>query len=270
MTIKDIQKVSLEVLKKIAAICDEQGIKYFLAYGTLLGAVRHKGYIPWDDDVDIMMVRPEYEKFLNYMYKHKAEYEPLEVLNMQTCKDYPYMITRISDSRYHLKVKNEKDYGLGIFVDIYVIDGIGNNENEAWKIMNRCCKYPSMIFLATRKYFHFGNTRGFFKRLLKIPAFIFTHIMGKNYFVDKLNNILSTLDYENSNYVGCAAWDEVSAVKVMRKEWVEELIKVPYEDCEFYIPKHFDEILKVNYGDYMQLPPEKDRINHHLYQAYLK
>lgn len=268
MTIQDIQKVSLDILKKVAQICDEQGIKYFLAYGTLLGAIRHKGYIPWDDDVDIMMVRPEYEKFLSYMYEHEEEYRPLELLNMQTRKNYPHMITRVSDSRYRLKVTNERDYGLGIFIDIYVIDGIGNTEEEAWKTMRKCCKYPSMIFLSTRKYYHFGNTKGWIKRLLKIPAFVFTHIMGKGYFVGKLNKILSTLDYDNSKYVGCAAWDEISAVKVMKKEWIEDLIKVPYEDSEFYIPKHYDEILKVNYGDYMQLPPKEERIMHHLYKAY--
>lgn len=273
LNLQEIQQASLQIMKRVAAICEEQHLRYSLAYGTLLGAVRHKGFIPWDDDLDIMMPRPDYERFLVYMREHQEEIRPLEVLNMQTRKNYPYIITRISDSQYKLKVKNERNYGLGCFIDIYVVDGIGQTPESGANAIRNTMDYPSLIFLATRKYFHFGNTKGWKKRMKKIPAFAYTHLMGKRFFVNKLNKRLAKMDYEHSRYVGIAAWGERPknpARKVMLKEWVEDTILAPFEDAEFRISSHYDEVLRLNYGDYMQLPPEEDRIQHHLYKAYKK
>lgn len=270
MKMEDIQKVSLEILKSMTDIMDKQGLKYVLAYGTLIGAIRHKGYIPWDDDVDIMMGRPDYEKFIKYYNTHKEEFGHLEVMNMDNNKDYPYMITRVSDSRYEIEVDNERKCGLGIFVDIYPLDGIGNTVEEGKSILIESCKYPSSIFLATRKHYHFGTTKGWKKRLLKVPAFIYTHLMGKMYFVNKLNKLLSNLDYEGSKYVGCPAWTNYPYIDVFEKDWIEDRIKWQFDKYEFYIPKEYDKVLRVTYGEYMKLPPEEDRIYHHLYLAYKK
>ena len=118
LTLQEIQQASLEILKKIKEICDKEGFKYVLSWGTLIGAVRHKGFIPWDDDIDIMMPRPDHDKLMQYMEEHKEELKPLEVFNNDTCANYPYMLTRISDSRYILDVDNEDDFGIGVFIDI--------------------------------------------------------------------------------------------------------------------------------------------------------
>ena len=266
----DIQKVSLDILKHVTQICEDQSIRYVLAYGTLLGAVRHKGYIPWDDDVDLMMPRPDYEKFIKYAIEHKDVFGHLEVMDMRILPNYPYMIARVSDCNYKIDVRNEKDCGMGIFIDIYPLDGIGNTYEEGLALLKRTCKYPSLIFLATRKHYHFGTTKGWKKRLLKIPVFVYAHLMGKMFFVRKLNNQLLSLDYDDSKYVGCAAWANYPYLDVYKKEWFYDCIKVPFEDGEFYAPRNYDEILKITYGDYMQLPSEKDRIYHHLYKAYRK
>ena len=94
----------LRKLEKIKEICDKEGFRYVLTWGTLIGAIRHKGFIPWDDDIDIMMPRPDHDKLMKYMSEHKDELKPLEVFNNDTCPNYPYMLTRISDSRYILDV----------------------------------------------------------------------------------------------------------------------------------------------------------------------
>lgn len=273
LSLQEIQQSSLQIMKRVAQICEEQHLRYSLAYGTLLGAVRHKGFIPWDDDLDIMMPRPDYERLLAYLDDKREEIRPLEVLNMKTRRDYPHIITRISDSRYRLEVTNERDYGLGTFVDIYVVDGIGNTPEEGAEVIRRTMDYPSLIFLATRRYYHFGTTKGWGKRLKKVLAFAYTHLRGKAYFVKELNRRLDQLDYAHSQYVGIAAWGERPkdpARKVMRKEWLEETMLAPFEDTELRISRHYDEVLKLNYGNYMQLPPERDRIQHHLYKAYRK
>lgn len=112
-------------------ICEEQNFRYSLIYGTFIGSVRHHGYIPWDDDVDIMMPRRDYDWFLEYMKIHREEYSDWRIFNLEECKEYPYMITRISDDRYIIKMENEKPYGIGVFIDIYPYDGLGTTEKEA-------------------------------------------------------------------------------------------------------------------------------------------
>ena len=131
LTTREMQEVSLEILHTIASICEKQHFRYALIYGTLIGAVRHKGYIPWDDDVDIMMPRPDYDRLLHYLKENIADYPHLKVFNREECLEYPYMITRISDQRYRIKMENEKSFGLGVFIDIYPYDGLGDTKQEA-------------------------------------------------------------------------------------------------------------------------------------------
>ena len=150
MSMKEIQAVSLEILKKIADICGQHNWKYSLAWGTLIGAVRHNGYIPWDDDVDIQMPRPDYVKLKDFFRNHKEELYPLRLFDNDV-KDYPYELARVCDDRYVIDTKNEKPCGMGVFVDIYVLDGTGDTFEEAWSYADRMCKYPRLIFLSTRK-----------------------------------------------------------------------------------------------------------------------
>lgn len=93
-----------------------------------------------------MMPRPDHDKLMKYMDEHKEELKPLEVFNNDTCPNYPYMLTRISDSRYILDVDNEDDFGIGVFVDIYVEDGAGNSKEEALSLMRKTHGYCSLIF----------------------------------------------------------------------------------------------------------------------------
>ena len=103
LSLREIQLSSLYILKAIADICEKHGIEYSLAYGTLLGAVRHKGFIPWDDDIDIMMSRPNYNRFVSFFIEKQNDYMPLKLVNMETEPCCPHFITRITDTRFYLK-----------------------------------------------------------------------------------------------------------------------------------------------------------------------
>lgn len=270
LTLKETQQASYEVLKRIKDLCDKLGLKYVLAWGTLIGAIRHHGFIPWDDDLDIMMPRPDHNKLVKYMLEHKEEVAPLEVFNSDTCKDYPYMLTRISDSRYILHTDNEKDFGLGCFVDIYVEDGVGNSKEEGLNVMNKTHGLCSLIFLSTRKRYVFGLTQGWLKKIIKVPAFIYAHIMGKKYFERKLMKYVNAADYEHSSWVANISWGTYPEWEVYPKTIFEDTIDVDFGDEKFRAPRAYDKVLRQVYGDYMQLPPEKDRIAHHFYSAYRK
>lgn len=269
MSMKEIQSVSLEILKKIANICDQEGLKYSLAWGTLIGAVRHKGYIPWDDDVDIQMPRPDYERLKEYFNKNADALYPLRLFD-NSVNGYPYMLARVSNDDYVIDTINEKSCGMGIFVDIYILDGTGDTYEDAWNYASKTCKYPRLIFLSTRKYYHFGTTKGFLKRLFKVFVFIYAKIMGKEYFERKLLSIISQKPYDQKDYVGCVSWCERPKYAVIKKSEFEDMIDFQFEKYKFKGPREYDKYLRIWYGDYMQLPPEKERIYHHLYKAYKK
>ena len=269
MNMKEIQNVSLEILKKVADICDKEGLKYSLAWGTLIGAVRHHGYIPWDDDVDIQMPRPDYEKLKAYFVNHSDELYPLCLFD-DSVKDYPYLLARVSNDDYVIETSNEKSCGMGIFIDIYILDGIADSFDEAWRFASKTCKYPRLIFLATRKHYHFGTTKGFFKRILKMFVFGYAKLMGKNYFVKKLMGMIDTDAYGKKEYVGCVTWCERPKYAVIKRTEFEDMIDFQFEKYKFKGPRAYDKYLRQWYDDYMQLPPEKDRIYQHLYKAYKK
>lgn len=270
MQMCEIQQESLKILDTVAALCDKLQLRYYLAYGTLIGAVRHQGFIPWDDDIDIMMPRKDYAILLDYFQTHAEELKPLELYSTYNCPDYPYMISRISNSDYVLDVHNEKPYGLGLFLDIYPMDGMGNSVEEYEALKNKATRLSSLCFLSTRLHCEKGNTKKKWKLLVKYPAFLFARLCGKNTFVNRLEKMAANCDYDASSYVGCLVWGSDGVKGVFPKEWFAETADVPFEGRTFKAPGNYDAVLTRLYGNYMQLPPEKDRIAHHFYKAYKK
>ncbi|SHK64816.1 phosphorylcholine transferase LicD [Fibrobacter sp. UWEL] len=271
LSMRDVQRGSLEILKKIDSICKQENLRYCLAYGTLIGAVRHKGFIPWDDDIDIMMPRKDYNRLIEFFFQHQQELQPFEMFNNLHNDKYPYMITRISDSRYVLDVDNEMPYGIGLFVDVYPLDGCGNSVEEYKKKKNKSSLLASLCFLSTRKSVKRENTASFLKYLLKYPAFIVAKIIGKEFFMRKLDALAAKSDYEKSDYIGCLVWASDDGLRgIFPKEWFNELVDIEFENFKFKAPREYDKVLKHGYGNYMELPPENKRIAHHYYDAFLK
>lgn len=270
LTIKETQAVSLEILHTVAEICETQGLRYALIYGTLIGAVRHHGYIPWDDDVDIMMPRPDYEKLLAYWKVHGSEYPHLRVFNRKECPEYPYMITRISDDRYVIEMENEKPFGMGIFIDIYPYDGLGNTKKEAVHYGLKGDRLSSLCYQATRDHFAIETTTSLFRKIIKYPVYRISKLIGKDYFQNRLEKLAGVKKYDKSEYVGCVIWLSWGEKDIFPRKWFEETVMMPFDKYEFRVPKYYDEVLRHEYGDYMQLPPEKDRIGHHNFRVYQK
>lgn len=271
LDIREIQKISLEILKFVTSICETNNFKYCLIYGTLIGAVRHKGYIPWDDDVDIMMPRPDYEKFLKYAESHKDEFGVYQIFNRNTNHDYIYSITRVSDSRYEIFKSDEKNCGMGIFIDIYPFDGLGNDYDKALGLLCRTRRICDTIVDITRTDFHLQKSLNWKGKLSMVTMRIFNKIRGLNYFNSKLIGMSKIHSYTDSRYVGPLMWFFTKPEKILfDKDLFSEFVKVKFEDGEFYAPKAYDKILTQAYGNYMQLPSPEKRIYHHQYKAYRK
>lgn len=272
LTFRQVQLGALEVYKKLAQLCKEHGWKCFLTYGTMLGAIRHKGIIPWDDDIDLMMPRPDYEALRAYFAAHADALAPLKLFDHQTDPQYPHMIARVSDQRYHLVFENEKDYGIGLFVDIYPLDGAGNDYQKALSLVHKAKRSASLCFLTGRKAFGVDNTGSKLKLAIKLPAYYWAKLMGNDHYIRKLEKAAHTYHYDESQYVACVSWPvgkkNGRERDVFKKELFDQLIEVPFEDTAALIPAAYDEFLTVTYGDYMQPPSEAGKKTNHTYTAY--
>ncbi|HJD70971.1 MAG TPA: LicD family protein, partial [Enterobacter roggenkampii] len=218
----------------------------------------------------IMMPRPDYEKLLQYLKENIAVYPHLQVFNPDECPDYPYMITRISDNRYVIDVDNEDPYGMGVFIDVYPYDGLGNSKKEALKFGLKGDRLSSLCYQATRRRFAIETTTSNVRKILKYPVYLYAKLRGKEVFQRKLAKLAGIKEYDESNYVGCVVWLSWGEKDIFPRKWFEETILVNFDKYKFRIPKEYDALLRYEYGDYMKLPPKKERVGHHNYKVYKK
>ena len=273
LTFREAQLGAYEILKFLDGLCREQKLNYFLMYGSLIGAVRHKGIIPWDDDIDIMMPREDYDKLIAYCGTNKEQLYPFKLFENSLIPEYPHPIARMSDMRYRIDFDNEKDYGIGLFVDIYPLDGVGNNLQKAKKMVRKSYNNASLCFLTSRKKFGIDNTTSWVRLIMKYPAFLWANLMGNKHYIEKADKYCRWYDYEGSKYVSGVAqpWREKAKENknIYEKSWFE-IMEAEFEGGKFYIPKEYDKILTMGYGDYMTPLPEAQRQTHHTYDTYKK
>lgn len=267
LTPREVQLGELSVLKRLAEICEEQNLRYFLFYGSLLGAVRHQGFIPWDDDVDIIMPRPDYEKLLDYLFAHENELGSLKLMNYRNNKDYVYPISRLCDTRYYIDYQGVTQYGLGLFVDIYPFDGCGNTHEETQSVRKENQRLVMLAYQAGLSKFSKSYT-AWWRTPIKLAMYAYAKLCGPYHFIEKLDKQAQRHGFDEDKFVNCTLWDDVSYY--FRRDMFDSFEYLPFEDCKFRVPKNYDEVLRTCYGDYMQLPPEEDRVGHHYYTAYLK
>lgn len=268
MSLREIQLGSLEILKKIVKICNDNGYRYFLAYGSLIGAIRDKGIIPWDDDIDIMMPRDDYDKLKAYFIENAESIKPLKIFNHDVMKNYPHSIMRISDQDYKLIFDNEKDYGIGLFIDVYPIDGIGNDYKKAKSLLHKAKRTASLCFLTSRKGFGVDNTKSKIKMIIKFPAYIWANILGNDHYQNKTKKLCKKYSYNESKYVACIA--QPNDGNDIFERTIFKPMEAEFEDIIVTIPKGYDDFLTNIYGDYMMPPDEKGKKTHHTYDAFKK
>lgn len=269
LTLKQTQQAALQVLIKFKDICDKEGLRYFLYGGTLIGAIRHKGFIPWDDDLDVLMPRDDYQKFIEYCKKNKRDMIPFELLHYETCKKYIYPIARLSDSRYYIKDDNNIDYGLGVFIDIYPFDGDGNTETEVNQIWKKTFKIRGWIHILGLKKFK-QSSRGVWGTVIKFPVWILGKIIGIKTIIGWLEKQNMKRKFDESKYVKCTSWEPMGRCFSILREDLEEAVDIEFEGMMIRAPKGYDRMLRSIYGNYMELPPEENRLPMHDYIAYLK
>lgn len=263
--IKDIQELNKKILVELIRVCEESNIKYFVLGGTLLGAVRHGGFIPWDDDIDVGMLREDYDRFMKISNAMPSNYA---VESAEIIESNRYFFIKIYDKNTTAVENMAKPIIRGLWVDVFPLDKTFNS-----KFMRKLHFFLVRFFnrLCSAKK---GNYSPF--EVNKFKFLLMKMIGGMIFFIPQrfLNGIYSKiLKFKNSdgnskyvvNFLG--RWGEREVVPL---SFFLESNKLVFEDIEVSAPSEYLKYLEAIYGDYMKLPPEKDRVGHSLKYLNLK
>ena len=258
-TLRKAQLKMVDILVVIDEICQKHDIQYFLAYGTLLGAVRHKGFIPWDDDIDIMMTRENYNKFLKVM----DNIEDPNYKCLHFGKDFPnyfYNFAKVVDlNTYVEEINFPRHKDMGIFVDVFPVDGIPKDKIS--KLTNKYYKLLVLHNLAASKKF-VKSSKSKLRTIPKFFVWVYCKLCGWKHFYKKLKILRQKHSIEECEYAG--VYSEYGKREMIPKEMFEETILVDFEGEKFPILKEYDYYLTSVYGDYMTPLPENQRQVHHI------
>ena len=254
--LNEIKTIELDMLIQFDAVCKKLGVSYFLVGGTLLGAVRHKGFIPWDDDIDVGMNRSDYELFISNAKDQFPDY--IFVQNYHTDRNVPFCFTKLRNSNTTFIETQFKNISMnhGVFIDVFPFDYYPDNKREEILLL---CKDRVFAHKIDRAFYIDGGTE---YSLLGKAANLLSDLLFRDVNSAVNGRDLMYQSFKASSLVTnyCGAWGKK---EVVPKQWLEETVKLEFEGAVFCAPKEYDKYLRNVYGDYMQLPPENKRISHH-------
>ena len=260
--IREIQQMELGIMEYIHEICQKIGVKYFLAYGSLIGAVRHKGFIPWDDDMDICMLREDYEKLQDYLIANPDE--RYEVMSYKNNLNYVYPFMKVQDNQTYLLEEDVRiDSNMGIYVDIFPVDGYEDDSVFKDK-MTRLIKKRQ---LSCYTFKGITNTKSILNSLIRYISVIIFYFTNTNKYIRGIDELAQSRKVDDYELVDYLIYKDMNK-PVWKREWLNQTITGVFEGKEFMIPKNYHEILTSDYGDYTQLPPVELRFSHHDFQLW--
>ena len=263
LTNRELQLFSLEILKDIHSFCAKKNITYSLAYGTLIGAVRHHGFIPWDNDIDIIMPRPEYEKFIHSYTSDKFELAFFGDKKHDCLMTYARVFDKKRTIAKNYNWINEK---IGVWIDIFPLDGVPDNKLDFVEMYNSYQKIWGHLITKKIQFNRFCELKNFFEKI-KLLFRKIRHLNGlgghKRY--KQYNELIQKIAYGKTNYCSQLTVMDNGPVEHIPISFFSELTTLRFEDAAFSAIKKYDVVLKSLYGDYMQLPIETQRIPHQVF-----
>ena len=264
--LEEEKKIQIQILNAIDDFCSKNGIKYFLLYGTLLGAVRHKGFIPWDDDIDIGMFREDYNLFFDtfnqYSQNNGHKYEAIYINNN---KKYYLPIGKVIDKDTILFEHVNVNCPLGVFIDVFPIDSLAASREDCVKLVKRIGIIERLLgykqaFWSDR----YSLIKNIFHMIVKAILFPFSN----NYLCRQINRMASCKVEPETKNAGSIVLGVYGEKGIWDREDFDDSIKLEFEGKYYSAPSGYDNLLHRIYGDYMKLPPKEKQLNHHKNTAY--
>lgn len=263
LDIGELQELELGILKAFHDYCQENGIRYFLYAGTLLGAVRHQGFIPWDDDIDLCMPRPDYEK-LYELCKTKPVAAHLELRSARDRDHFNAPFMKLVD----IRTDGHEDYlrddiNNGVWIDLFPMDGLPEDEGERRAHLEGLRATQKTMEKVVRPYHLCANPLRLAKR-----AVLWCVYHGRDYraMANDMDGRAKKYAYGLSDDVAVSVFDGWK--RVFKRAWFEKTVLLPFAGYEFCAPADWDAVLTYMYGDYMTPPPKEQQVSHHNYHAW--
>lgn len=258
LSVNELRKIQIEILDVVDEFCKKNKIDYWINCGTLIGAIRHKGYIPWDDDIDLGMLRADYDKFSELFNKTNTRYRFLCIENE---KNFYCPYGKVADTMTYMKDGHADSY---INIDIFVYDHAPMQKSEIDKMFNKRDIYRKLYY---RQVLPVDSKIGCLK---KLESYLIKGVLGlvpKTFFIKKMICNSKLYEKEAAMYVG----DFVGTTNTICDiNTVKDFVDVEFEGKFYKAPIGYDKWLKAFYGNYMELPPIEKRVTHHIVEAYIK
>lgn len=262
LSLEEIKQIELNILLSFKQFCEEQNLRYYLAGGTLLGAIRHKGFIPWDDDIDVCMPRKDYEIFIKEFDKFHDYYK----LKNLSKGNFTAPFSKIVDLRTIIINKyNISDIDTNLWIDVFPVDGLPDTLSEIACIYKKCGFYRKVLMLNDAML---GEGKTKIRKYLKYFLKPLARLYGKKRCVDNILKLASQYPYDKHGYVGDIVWGLYGIGECMLKNEFEKIFVVEFEGHTFPTFSCWDSYLRGLYGDYMKLPPKEKRITHDMVAYY--
>ena len=260
-----VQKLTIALLQKYISICEENNLRYYFTGGALIGVLRHKGFIPWDDDIDVGMPRKDYDKFLQILDKDMPE--GYGICNRFTDKDWHFAMSQFIDKESEIEINlAETPRKAHIWVDVFPLDGLPLNRVHRWFRIKHILFFRYLVQIAHIKtQVDSHRERPWYEKIMLglMKIIPFGMLINTDNVLDKLDKLLRKNDFDTAQYVGNML-GRYRKREVVPAKYFGKAKKGLFEGIMVNIPEMSHELQTALYGDYMKLPPEKDRDAHNV------
>lgn len=252
---EELQQVQLQVLDYIDEVCQKNGLKYFLDCGTLLGAVRHKGFIPWDDDIDLIMPRADYER----LYEIMKDDERYRFVCHKNDENYILTFGKVYDTRTVIKEKVVDEVNYGVFVDITPFDHLPDNKVIRFLYQTRMRNLCLLYRYKALKY----EPKGLKGRIMKTLS----NCRSIRSYILKIDKLAQKYNQKKTKFVWTTVFTYLPYAAI-EQEVYEKSVPLQFEDRTYPAPQGYERRLRLAYGNYMELPPKEKQVKTHSFEAY--